>query len=297
MKSRIFFLFVLGIVLLLFGGCSHSPEVWTGSGTLEAKEILVSAEMGGTVVHVFVEEGDSLKPGQLMAQMETEKLEIQKRQLQAGLTELELNLENALRSSRVAKEQFLNFQKKFERVKNLFAEQGASQEQYDDAEIALTTAKMQYENALTQYRVLEAKKNQLKAQLELIQSQLNDATIVSPIQGTVLELFVDAGEMVRAGAPIATIADISHLWLKVYLTEKELGKIRLGGKASLFIASMPDTVFSGRITWISPKAEFTPKMVQTKEARSDLVYAVRIDTENPKGILKIGMPVDVEIRF
>lgn len=295
--KRLRVLFLLCISTFLIVRCSHSPEIWTGSGTLEAKEILVSAKIGGTAVQVFVQEGDSVKAGQEIVQIETEKLEIQKRQLAASLTELELNLENTRRSSQAAKEQFLNIQKKFERVKNLFQEQGATQEQYDDAKTGLTSAQIQYENALNQLKVLEAKKAQLKAQLDLVESQLKDAKIVSPISGTVLELFVDAGEMVRAGAPVANIADLSHLWLKVYLTEKELGKIRLGGSASLFITSIPDTVFHGRITWISPKAEFTPKMVQTKEARSDLVYAVRIDVENPQGILKIGMPVDVEIQF
>lgn len=297
MKFRIFFSFALSIFVFFLERCSHSPELWKGSGTLEAKEILVSSKIGGTVIGVFVQEGDSVQSRQPIAQIETEKLEIQKRQLEAKIVELQLNVENAHRSSTMAKEQYLNIQKKFERVKNLFAEQGATQEQYEDAETALTTARIQYENALNQLNVLKAKKVQLQAQLELIQSQLKDTEIVSPIPGTVLELFVDEGETVRAGSPVANIADISHLWLKVYLTEKELGRIRLGEPALLSIASMPDTAFSGKITWISSKAEFTPKMVQTKEARSDLVYAVRIDVENPQGILKIGMPVDVEIRL
>ncbi|MCI0495071.1 efflux RND transporter periplasmic adaptor subunit, partial [candidate division KSB1 bacterium] len=128
------------------------------------------------------------------------------------------------------------------------------------------------------------------------ESQMRDARIPSPIEGTVTEKYVEQGEIARPGGPVVSLADLQNMWIKIYFKETELGKIKLNGNADIQISSYPDRTFAGRIAWISPKAEFTPKNVQTKDARADLVYAVKIEVKNPEGILKIGMPADVVLK-
>ena len=168
----------------------------------------------------------------------------------------------------------------------------ATPQQYDDAENLLNAARTQAENARTAIEVLGAKGKQLEIQRRISESQLRDARIFAPLSGVVVETYVERGEIAKPGGPIALVADLSRLWVKIYVKEEELGKIVLNQSAELRIAAYPSRVFEGHVSWISPKAEFTPKMVQTRDARSDLVYAVRVDAENPEGIFKIGMPVD-----
>ncbi len=298
MKRIQIILYSLDLILIFcLTGCSENNQsLLTGSGTLEATEILISSKATGTVTALLVKEGDSLAVNQGIAVVDTEKIFLQKQQLQAGLAELELNLENANRAIVLARDHFENIEKKYKRIKVLFDAQSATQQDFDDVMTAYQAAKIQYENAGTNPKILSAKREQLKAQFALIDSQLADAKISTPIAGTVIEKYIEQGEVVHAGSPIVSIADLNNLWIKIYLKENELGKFKLNAAAEIRISSYPDRIFPGRVAWISPKAEFTPKMVQTKEARSDLVYAVKIETKNPEGILKIGMPADVEIK-
>jgi HlyD family secretion protein len=285
------------VIISISGLCCSNNETseLSGSGTLEATEILVSSKLAGTVVDFFVNEGDQVAVGQVIAQLDTEKLCLQKKQLLAGLNELRLNLQNAHRAITLSNDNLENIEKKFNRIKSLYDEKSATQQQYDDIETAYKAAQTQSDNAITSAKALSAKEEQVLVQLELLESQLRDAKITAPIQGTVVEKYLEAGEVTRLGGPVVNLADLQNMWIKIYFRETELGKIKLNDAAELKISAYPDRVFPGRISWISSKAEFTPKMVQTKEARSDLVYAVKIEVKNPDGILKIGMPADVSL--
>jgi HlyD family secretion protein len=287
----------IGILLLAFVSCSKKEkEQITGSGNMEATEVLISAKTAGQVLKLFVEEGSEVQEGQVIAIIDTEKVFLQKQQLLAGLDELRLNIRNAQRVASLANDNLINAKKKYERIKALLAESSATQQQYDDVETALKAAETQHENARTSLLALDAKEAQLLAQLELIQSQLRDACIKSPLAGMILEKYVEPGETIRLGGPMVNIADVKKLWIKIYLSEAELGKLKIGGGADLKITSFAERSFPGKISWISSKAEFTPKNVQTKEARADLVYAIKVNIENPEGILKIGMPADITLR-
>lgn len=298
MKRVSFYLVIFEIFLfVVFNGCSDKRNnTLTGSGTLEATEILISSKTIGTVMDLLVKEGDNVVANQLIALVDTQKIYLQKKQLLAGLNELQLNLENASRAIDLAGDNFENIEKKYNRIKTLFEAKSVTQQDLDDVETAYKAAKIQYETVSTNLKVLRSKRAQLKTQLELIDSQLQDAQITSPTQGTIIEKYIEQGEIARTGGPVVTIADLKKIWIKIYFKENELGKIKLNANADIRISSFPDRSFPGRISWISPKAEFTPKMVQTKEARSDLVYAVKIEIENQEGILKIGMPADVELK-
>jgi HlyD family secretion protein len=288
--------FIAWACLVLAAGCSKKNGVlFEGSGALEATEILVSSMTAGKVVDVAAGEGDDVEQGQVLARVETEKLDLQKRQLIAGLAELDLNLRNAERAAALAGETYEAAGRKFGRIQSLRGDSSVSQQQYEDAETAFKASRTQNENAATSLQALRAKREQVLIQIELAESQLKDAVIISPVSGTVLLTYVERGELTRPGGPIASVGDLKRMWVTVYVKETELGGLRLGQKAVLTTDTDPKRGRDGRITWIASKAEFTPRMVQTKDARSDLVYAVKVEVENTDGSLKIGMPVDVRI--
>jgi len=292
MKDR--WLWSLSFAVLLGCACGEKkPAGLAGSGTMEATEVLVSSKTGGTIVHLAVEEGQEVSEGRLIAVIDSEKVYLQKRQLLAGLKELQYNLLNAQRGVALAEDNLDNTSKKFNRIRALWQDSSATQQQYDDIETAFKASQTQAATSRTAYDALQARQAQLEAQLELLSSQLADCRILAPIQGTVLETYLEKGEIARPTSPVVKLADLRHMWIKVYLKEEELGRVKIGQMAALQIASQPDRRISGRLSWISAKAEFTPKNVQTKEARSDLVYAVKVTADNPDGVLKIGMPADV----
>jgi HlyD family secretion protein len=241
----------------------------------------------------MVEEGDAVQAGQTIALVDSEKTFLQNKQLLAGMQELRQNRLSAQRSAALAREQYENTDKKYQRLKSLLAEGSSTQQQYDDVELALKAAQTQHENARTMLMALDAKEAQLSAQLELIGSQLKDYRVIAPITGTVIDKYVESGEIARPGGPVVNLADLTRMWIKIYLKETDLARIRLNGGAELRVTAYPQQIFPGRIAQIADKAEFTPKNVQTREARADLVYAVKIMVDNPEGILKIGMPADV----
>ena len=285
---------IVPLIAMLAASCSTKQKpVFEGSSTFEATEIVVSSKTAGTVLEMAVQEGDTVREGQVIARIETEKTDLQKKQLLAGLNELRLNIQNAGRAAALAKETYDAADRKFSRIRSLRDDNSLSQQQYEDTETGFKAAKTQNENAAASLKALRSKDEQVRLQIELADSQLRDATVLSPLRGTVLQTYIDRGEIARPGGAVASLADLSRMWIKIYIKERELGKIRLNDEAALKISSDPHREFHGRITWISQKAEFTPKMVQTKDARSDLVYAVKIEVANPDGVLKIGMPGDV----
>jgi HlyD family secretion protein len=294
LKAQFVFLTFAALLSLLLNCSKPADGIITGSGTLEAREVLVSAKSAGQITKLAVKEGDQVSLGQLIAKVDVEKLLIQRKQTTAGLNELRLNMKNSSRAVTLAKDNLDNVEKKYQRFSSLLAEGSLTQQQFDDMDTARKAAQTQYESAETVLLSLKAKEEQVLAQIELLDSSIADGEITAPITGTVLETYVEAGEIARPGSPLASLADLENVWIKIFLKENELGKIRLGGAATLRISSQ-DKTFTGKITWISDKAEFTPKNVQTKEARADLVYAVKIEAQNPDGILKIGMPADIEI--
>ncbi len=288
---------IAGILVMYLSSCDRQQNrTISGSGTIEATEVLVSAKTAGEVTDIWVKEGDLVKEGQRLAQIDSEKVHLSKQQLLAGLLELRLNLDAGRRSAQLAKDHLDNTAKKFQRIKTLLAEGSATQQQYDDLETALKAAETQYQNARTTLETLSAKEKQLLVQLDLLDSQLRDTKMTAPISGIVIEKYIEKGELARPGSPIVGLADLHHLWIKIYVKEVDLARIALNQAAEVKITAYPQQPFSGRVSWIAAKAEFIPKNVQTKEARADLVYAVKIEVENRDQILKIGMPADVILK-
>ena len=289
--------FIIGMcataALAFLIACSGSKdEGFIGSGTMEATEITISSTVAGEIIELKVEEGDVLNAGDVIALVDTEKIALQLQQLLSARDELKLNIQNGKRSGELAVDNYNNVLKKFERTKALLEEGSVTRQQFDDIETALKNAETTKENAQSSLLALGAKEKQLSFQIELAQSQMRDAHITAPQNGTVVEKYIEKGEVVRPGSPVIKMADLQDMWIKVYIGERNLGAHKIGDRVVLR-TSRPDAFLEGRMVWFSPEAEFTPKNVQTKEARADLVYAAKIAVHNPDGVLKIGMPVDV----
>ena len=289
-----YFIAVMSVILIF--GCSKKDESRIyGSGTIEATEVVVSAATMGEIVWLGPDEGASVQVGDSLAVIDYEKLLIQRALNEAQRKELDVNHTVAQKNKEQAALQLENQKKKYQRIKALLEKESATQQQYDDIHTAYEIAETQLEAASNQLAIVQAKWDQLSIQNRLILSQISDAKIVSPTTGMVLKKYHEKGEFVTPGTALFRLADLSKVWINVYISEVQMGKIALNQHASLTIDSYPEQPFAGKVVWISPKAEFTPKNVQTQEARLDLVYAVKIESDNDAQKLKIGMPADVEI--
>ena len=206
---------------------------------------------------------------------------------------MDLNISLAREQISLAQIQYDNVKRNYERFARLLKEKSTSEQSVDNLQTQYESAEKNLKSAKIRVQAALAKKKQLQAQIELVKQQIADATVTSPLSGIILRKLRRQGEFAITGLGMVEIADLSEMDIRIYISEDELGLIKQGETLSIQIDSHPDSTFTGTVSWISPKAEFTPKNVQTKEARANLVYAVKLSVPNPDGILKIGMPADV----
>ena len=316
--SLINLLIVLACTTMLIA-CSEENKNVDGTGTIEAREVDVSATQPGTLLLIEVEEGDYVQPDQKLAQIDNEIQQRQLRQAESkrvqAAAQLELlqagphpkDIEAAEAQLAQAKEQLELARKEWERIKTLYEENSVSKKQYDSGLAAYRTRQAQYEAAQASLEKLKnlarpqeissarAAVESAEQQVAIASRQFHDCTIRAPIEGVISELYYEIGELVPAGRKVATISNLEQVYVTVYVPEPLLSRIQIGRNAEVYVDGRPDTVFSGRISHISQEAEFTPKNVQTKQQRVKLVYAVKLEVQNRDGILKPGMPVDVNL--
>jgi HlyD family secretion protein len=289
-KLIIFTALIAGVLL----GCGKSNEKnFLGSGTLEATEVTVSALVAGRLDTVAVDEGDSVQFDQVIAMVDTSKLAAQMQQQQAVLQELETNRRLAFNGIAQARTQADNLAANLERQQNLLKTGSTTQQIADDLAAQAQTARLRLSAAQDQLSVLDARQEQLQAATELIRLQLRDAVIRAPLTGTVIEKYVEAGENVALGSAVVKIADLKQMWIKIYMPEGDVGLVTLNQPVRIRVDALPDRPYDARVSWISPKAEFTPRNVQTRKSRADLVFAVKVEFDNTDGRAAIGMPADV----
>lgn len=296
MRARAIATWLWGVAVLVLVSCRGSrDDTWLGSGILEARQVTVGARSAGELVALLADEGDTVAANALLAVVDSTKLALQRTQLLAAQRELALNLANAARAAELAAEQCENARKQYERIRALAERGSLPQQQLDSAELAYTAAQSQLQTARNTVAALTERGKQLEAQLALVQSQISDATVRAPLAGVVIAKYAEQGELVAPGSPLLAIADLREMWLKVYLPEPDVGKVSLGAKVTVHVDALPGQEFPGTVTWISPKAEFTPKNVQTRAARAELVFAVKVTVPNPQGRLLVGMPAEVSL--
>lgn len=281
------------LFILLAVACEKNEYQIFGTGTFEATEILISAQTPGQLLSVDFEEGQSVTAGQVLARIDVEKISFQQQQVDAMLTEARLSLALAIEQEKQARIQYDNLKTRLDRFTNLLKENSIPQQQYDDLKSQFEIAERNLKSARLKSQTVATKQAQLDAQKSLLDRQLKDGTITTPTDGTILQRLKETGEVVGLGTPVAQLANLAEMEITTYVAGTDLGKIKVGETLSIQVDAFPEKVFNGRISWISPKAEFTPKNVQTKEARTNLVYAVKLKVANPNGELKIGMPADI----
>jgi HlyD family secretion protein len=278
-KTHILVFLLIGISIFFVISCSKkNANLVTGSGTIEVTEYDVASKIPGRIGWLGVDEGDQVNEGQIIVKLTTRELTAEKNRAQASL-----NAANAQISSIKAQLKYLSTELK--RVEALYKKGGASQQQLD-------LLKSQTDSAIAQLNAAIAMKQQAESALKLAEIQYDESMIAAPISGVVLTKNYERGDVVMPGSTIYTLGNLHRPWIKIYVSDTDLGKVWLGQHVHLTVDSFPNKVFDGVVEQIANKAEFTPHDVQTKEDRTSLVFAVKVYIDNKEMLLKPGMPAD-----
>lgn len=285
--------------VLLLAACSRGGG-FDATGTFEATEVTVSAEAAGRILYFSAEEGSVLAAGEQVGAIDTVQLWLQKMQLERSVASVRSSRPDVGKQVASLREQIAKQQTERRRVQNLLRDGAATTKQLDDIEAGLKVLERQLEASLSTLRNNVASIDENSSAIELQVAQLNDrlekCRIVSPISGTVLAKYAEAGELASVGRPLMKVADLEHIYLRVYFTSDQLAALKLGQEVTVTADFGGEQQFDyrGRMTWIASESEFTPKTIQTRNTRANLVYAVKIAVEND-GRLKIGMYGEVKL--
>ncbi|WP_432711796.1 HlyD family secretion protein [Pedobacter sp.] len=298
---------IIVFAALLLNACTQKKD-YDASGNFEADEVIVSAQQSGILNSYDVKEGDQLKKGDKVGQIDVKVIELQKQQTEARIAALNEKtispsdqVELVRRQLEVQKSQLAQQLREKNRTENLVKADAATRKQLDDInssidqlkkQIAVTKQQLKLNtyNTNTQNRSILSERAQMEKLVAQLQEQINKGQIINPITGTVLTNYALQGEMQVVGKPLYKIANIATLSLKAYVSGRQLPQIKLGQQVTVRIDDGKGGYkeYPGTITWISAKSEFTPKSIQTKDERPNLVYAIKVNVKND-GILKIGM--------
>ena len=285
---------IWGMTLLLMSACGSKAPAYDATGTFEATEVIVSSEAAGKLIRLELEEGMQLKVGERVGQVDTVQLYLKKLQLKASMKSVENQRPDLAKQIAATKQQITTAQREKKRVENLLAAGAANQKQLDDwdAQIALFERQLiaQESSLRNSTNSLTEQGNSVGIQVAQVQDQLQKCCIQSPINGTVLAKYAEAGELAAIGKPLFKVGEIDRMYLRAYITSEQLSKVKLGDKVTVYAdyGDSEQKAYPGEITWISDRSEFTPKTILTKNERANLVYAVKIAVKND-GALKIGM--------
>ncbi len=279
---------------IMMQSCSDNEIKSDAFGNFEATETIVSAEGTGKLLSLNVEEGMTLEEGMQVGFIDTVQLYLKKKQIYSQKIITGTKFGNINSQAEVYREQMRTAQVEKNRIENLIKDNAASQKQLDDINGTLNTLQKQVEMVMTQNNTVKSEFGNFDVQVQQIEDQIEKSIIKNPVRGTVLMKLAEPGEIMNFGKPLYKIADLSFLNLRVFLSGEQLPKIKIGQKVKVLIDDGKEGFreLEGTISWISSKSEFTPKIIQTKEERVNLVYAVKIKVSND-GSLKIGMPGEV----
>lgn len=316
----VIFLFAISFALLSCGSGNDKNKI-EASGNIEATDVIVSSQVSGKVLSVLIEEGQRVQNGDtvLVIDPSTYQLKLQEAVSSLAASEAQLQLlksgarkEDIKQAEEHAKQAEVNLklaEQDKQRFENLYQSKTITKKQLDDAvaryEITLAQFNSAKEN-LTKIENLarpeelkqaEANVNRFKASMDILKKNLNDCYVISPINGFIVKKFIEAGETAGPMTSLFKVSDLSVVDLVIYISETELGKVKLEQPVDVRVDTYPDKIYKGKVIYISPEAEFTPKNIQTKEERTKLVFAVKVRIENPNYELKTGMPADAVINL
>lgn len=283
------------ITTIVLASCNSGDDMADGYGNFEATETVISAEGNGKLLEFNIEEGVTLKKGSAVGYIDTIQLHLKKEQLLATKNVISSKSAGVLSQISVLKAQLKTATISKNRIENLMKEEAGTQQQLDEVNGKIDVINQQIRSVEVQNSSVINELKSLDAQLMQIEDQITKSKIVNPVQGTVLVKYAEPFEIVGFGKPLYKIANLNSLQLRVYVSEKQLTSIKIGQKVTVKVdVAEGMKIYSGTITWVASEAEFTPKIIQTKEERVNLVYAVKIEVKND-GKLKIGMPAEMWI--
>ena len=284
-------------VSLLSIACSKEAE-FDAQGTFEATEVVVSSEATGRILNFDIEEGMTIVANQAVGTIDSLQLHLQRKQLLAQQSALLTSRPDVKKQVASLREQIVKQKSELRRVENMLSDGAATQKQKDDIEAQIKILEGQLEATLSTLSKNTSTINDnsvaLEAQIAALDDRISKCRILSPFDGTVLVKYAEAGELASVGKPLMKIADLKNIYLRAYFTSDQLANIKLGDEVKVVadFGGEERYDYTGRVAWISSESEFTPKTIQTKDSRANLVYAVKIAVEND-GRLKIGLAGEV----
>ena len=293
-------IFIYCALPLLTAACGRSGD-FDATGTFEATEVIVSAEAAGRILRFDAEEGDVLEAGRQVGAIDTVQLYLQKLQLERQRASVVSNRPDIAKQAASLREQIAKQQTERRRVENLLRDGAATTKQLDDIDAQIKVLNGQLEAQLSTLRnnaaSIDENSSSIDLQIARIEDQLAKCRIASPVAGTVLTKSSEAGELASVGRPLMKVADLDRIYLRAYFTSDQLAGLKLGQEVTVTADFGGDSRidYPGRIVWIASESEFTPKTIQTRDSRANLVYAAKIAVEND-GRLKIGLYGEVRLR-
>lgn len=291
--------FIYLAVAILAVSCSKESE-FDAQGTFEATEVIVSAEAMGKILNFDIEEGATIVANEQVGVIDSLQLHLQRKQLIAQQSALLNSRPDIKAQVSSLREQILKQRSELQRVNNMLLDGAATTKQRDDIEAQIRILESQLSATLSTLYKNTATINDnaaaMEAQIELLNDRIAKCRIISPVSGTVLIKYAEAGELVTGGKPLMKVADLDKIYLRAYFTSDQLSKLQLGDEVTITADFGGDERYDymGRIAWISTESEFTPKTIQTRDSRANLVYAVKIAVKND-GRLKIGLAGEVRL--
>ncbi len=281
-------------ILILLTACNTNNDKSDAYGNFEAIEIIVSSQANGQIMNLNIEEGKELGSSEIVGFVDTTKLHLQKVQLLSSKKAISSKVKSINSQIAVQEQKKDNLLVDKRRIEKLYHDGAATEKQLDDINGAINLVNKQIDATKTQLSSVYDEINAIQAQIEQINNAIEKSLIVNPIHGTVLTKIAEEGEIAAFGKPIYTIANLKKLILKVYIDGAQLPDVKIGQEVEVLVDKNKEEnqEFRGIVTWISSKAEFAPKIIQTKEERVNLAYAVKVMVRND-GTLKIGMPGEV----
>ncbi|MCB0822245.1 MAG: HlyD family efflux transporter periplasmic adaptor subunit [Bacteroidales bacterium] len=286
--------YILIILAVVLSACSSNEDRSDAYGNFEVDDVIISAEANGKLMMLNIQEGQRLNNGKLVAAIDTTDLVLKRKQLKAQKTASASKLTNINSQIDVQEQQKSNLTVDKNRVEKMLKDGAATQKQLDDINGNLDLIDKQISSIKTQKSAILAELDAIDAQVDQVNASIEKCQIINPITGVVLDKYAEPGEITAFGKPIYKIANTDEMYLRVYVSGAQLPNIKLGQEVQVLIDKDTETdqILTGQVSWISETAEFTPKIIQTKEERVNLVYAVKIRVSND-GRLKIGMPGEV----
>ncbi|AUC83658.1 HlyD family secretion protein [Lacinutrix sp. Bg11-31] len=287
--------YILGLSIMIFTlfSCGNDNEKADGYGNFEATEITVSAENNGKLIQFNLDEGDILQKEQFIGYIDTIPLTLKREQLEVSKAVISSKSRGVLSQINVLNAKLKTVNTNKNRAQNLIRDNAGTQKQLDDVLGEIGVIKSQIRSVEIQNAPVVNELKSIDVQLKQIDDQIQKSKIINPLNGTVLTKYAEPNEITAFGKPLYKIADLNTMQLRVYISETQLVNIKIGQKVTVKIDdSDAMESYKGTISWIASEAEFTPKIIQTKEERVALVYAVKVDVKND-GSLKIGMPAEM----